>query len=242
MKRIGILGLSNPCSQNRVEQVVGFLEALELDVLVSDILTKESSAKQRADVFNEYMKMGLDAVFDLSGGDAANGTLPYLDWEAYQNSATVFHGYSDLTCVLNPLAQIRPCVLFQIAGNNHREWIASYLKTGDPSLFETEALGGNLRCLLKLAGTPYFPDFKGQDLLLESYSGHWERIDSSLNQLEQMGVFSQIRTLYLGEFTELDALEQRPLLNQKVRQYGLPVKEVPVGHSPDSKAVWIKRK
>ena len=36
-------------------------------------------------------------IFDISGGDTANGILSYLDYEAIRNSRAVFWGYSDLT-------------------------------------------------------------------------------------------------------------------------------------------------
>ena len=32
-------------------------------------------------------------------------------------------------------------------------------------------VGGNIRCLLKLAGTPYWPDMREKILLLESFGG-----------------------------------------------------------------------
>ena len=64
-------------------------------------------------------------------------------------------------------------------------------------------LGGNLRCFLKLAGTPYFPDLDGKLLFLESLGGGPELIASLLAQLSQLGVFQKIAGLLLGTFTEL---------------------------------------
>ena len=116
MKRIGLLGLSNPCSKERVNKVVAFLEQLAVDIVVSDRISHHSSGKQRAEIFNQMMKENLDFVFDLSGGNLANEVLPYIDYELYAQSKTIFHGYSDVTCVLNALASYRPCVLFQLAG------------------------------------------------------------------------------------------------------------------------------
>ena len=55
--------------------------------------------------------------------------------------------------------------------------------------------GGNLRCFLKLAGTPYFPDLTGKILFLESLGGGPELLASLLSQLGQLGVFQKISGL-----------------------------------------------
>ena len=68
-------------------------------------------------------------------------------------------------------------------------------------------VGGNLRCLLKLAGTEYFPDMKGKILLLEAYGGETGPIATSFNQLELMGVFEQVNGILLGTFTRYEAAE-----------------------------------
>ena len=40
-------------------------------------------------------------IFDVSGGDVANGILPYLDFSVIEKSRAVFWGYSDLTTIIN---------------------------------------------------------------------------------------------------------------------------------------------
>ena len=54
---------------------------------------------------------------------------------------------------------------------------------------EGTVLGGNIRCLLKLAGTQYWPDFTGKLLFLECNGGEVPQIVAYLNQLSQLGVF-----------------------------------------------------
>jgi muramoyltetrapeptide carboxypeptidase LdcA involved in peptidoglycan recycling len=65
-------------------------------------------------------------------------------------------------------------------------------------------LGGNIRCLLKLAGTKFFPDFSDKIIFLESLSGDWNRISSLLTHLKHLEVFNKIEALVLGEFTQLE--------------------------------------
>ena len=59
-------------------------------------------------------------------------------------------------------------------------------------------LGGNLRCLLKLAGTPYWPDFTGAILFIEAYRITPDGCRTAFYQLHQMGVFDQIKGIIVG--------------------------------------------
>ena len=104
-------------------------------------------------------------------------------------------------------------------------------------------VGGNIRCLLKLAGTEYWPDTEDKILLLESYSGNVPRIAAYLSQLKQMGVFEKVQGVLLGTFTEMDSEGYLPTVWELLREYvkeDLPVavtKEI--GHGTDSKAILI---
>ena len=81
---------------------------------------------------------------------------------------------------------------------------------------ERIAVGGNIRCLLKLAGTPYWPDMRGKVLVL----GSFKRRDASdrhlSDQLQQMGVFDQVQGILLGTFTQLDREEPHLLAEDLV--------------------------
>jgi muramoyltetrapeptide carboxypeptidase len=63
---------------------------------------------------------------------------------------------------------------------------------------EGRLLGGNLNCLMKLAGTPYFPDFTEAILFLEAVNIKPEGCDFLFQQLKQMGVFGKIRGALVG--------------------------------------------
>lgn len=239
-KKIGILGLSNPCKKERVEPVIQWLSDLGYAVDVSPYLYVDSSPKQRALIWNQWMKEDIEYIFDVSGGDLANETIPYLDFDAYLNSHTVFHGYSDLTCVLNALAPMRDAILFQICGNTNQIDIENYLRGNPNHLLQTKALGGNIRCLLKLAGTSYFPNLNGQPLFLESHSGNAYRIRTYFAQLEMMDVFSKVKSLTLGQFTQLDEEGNRFVLYEITKKYAIPIYDnIHIGHSKDSKAMIV---
>ena len=74
-------------------------------------------AKERANALMSFYKDAeIKGIFDISGGDVANGILPYLDYDVIANSPKIFLGYSDLTTVLNAIYQKtgRASVLYQI--------------------------------------------------------------------------------------------------------------------------------
>lgn len=104
-------------------------------------------------------------------------------------------------------------------------------------------VGGNIRCLLKLAGTPYWPNMEKKILLLESFGGEVPQMVTFLNQLKQMGVFEKINGILLGTFTTMEKNQCKPDIVMLVKQYAgnrIPIavtKEI--GHGVDSKAVVI---
>ncbi len=235
--KIGLLGLSNPCSYTRIGQVKEKFEQDGHIVEVSSFLNQKTNGKQRAALWNQWMKEDFDWIFDVSGGDLANETIPYLDLDAYAKSKTIFYGYSDVTCVLNVLAPIRPCVLFQICNglNIDTSFQYTFLKGKE---IDGVIVGGNIRCFLKLAGTPYFPNCKDKVLFLESFSGNENRIRTYFAQLSLMGVFKEIKGLVLGQFSELD--ESGIEFSFYQEYYNGPVARThEIGHGKDGKALWI---
>ena len=105
-------------------------------------------------------------------------------------------------------------------------------------------VGGNIRCLLKLAGTPYLPDFENKILLLEAFGGEVSLITTFFNQLKQMGVFSKINGILLGTFTKMEENNLKPtveeILINVLNDRQLPIaKTKEIGHGSDSKCIAI---
>lgn len=222
------------------------------------------TAKQRAEsLMNFYRDPEIGAIFDLSGGDLANELLPYLDYDEIARSGKRFWGYSDLTTLLNAIYAKTgtPSVLYQVrnlVGAQARQQEADFAQTvfrESPALFsfryewvqgngmQGTVIGGNIRCLLKLAGTPYWPDPTGKILLLESLGGGVPQMTSFLNQLQQMGVFDRVRGILLGTFTRMEEEQAVPTIRELVKRLAgpaLPIaKTAEIGHGAGSKAVLI---
>lgn len=105
------------------------------------------------------------------------------------------------------------------------------------------AVGGNIRCLLKLAGTPYWPDMTDKILVLEAWHGKVPQMVTFLSQLKEIGVFEQIGGIILGTFTEMEEAGCDPDIVTLVKRYAgteLPIiKSSQIGHGSDARAIEI---
>src|SRR5690606_27865866 len=66
--------------------------------------------------------------------------------------------------------------------------------------------GGNLRVLVSLLGTPYFPAVDKGVLFLEDVGEHPYRIERMLDQLRHAGVLGRQKAVVLGQFTGFRAV------------------------------------
>ena len=273
--KIGIVCCSNGLSSKAeavLKELENYLAGLGLVPVFSKYIYENGSvysgtAAQRAEsLMDFYRDPEIKAVFDVSGGDLANEILPYLDYGVIGKSGKKFWGYSDLTTVINAVYAKtgRSSVLYQVrnlvtpAGDIRKEDFEKTLFSEEPALFDISCqflqgkrlegilIGGNIRCLLKLAGTEYWPDMKGKVLLLEALGGDVPKMAAYLSQLNQLHVFEQINGILLGTFTEMEKNGSTPSMEELVVNYtagSLPIaKTQEIGHGKDAKAVLIGEK
>lgn len=274
-KKIALVGCSNGQSREmmiQLERLQGIFKKHEIEVVEGQYIFGKNSVfsgtgKEKAQELNKfYQDDTIDGIFDVSGGDLANEVLEYLDYDFIKKKRKMFWGYSDLTTVLNGIYTKTGCsgVWYQIRnllygyGDMQEKEFFAYNQKENDSLFrfsyeyiqgnhmEGTLVGGNIRCFLKLAGTPYFPDVEGKLLLLEAYGGNVAKMVTYLNQLKQMGVFQKVAGIVLGTFTEMEKNQETPPMEELILRYleeTLPViKTKQIGHGYDAKAVMIGEK
>ena len=254
-------------SQKDLQALELVLKGMGLEPVYSPYLYAQEhvwsgTARQRADALMEfYRDEEIRQIFDVSGGDLANGILPYLDYAQIQESDKCFWGYSDLTTVLNAIYTKtgRSSVLYQVRnlvydqGERQQKELQAALCGQEDTLFqfpyeflqgetmEGIVAGGNIRCFLKLAGTPYFPDLEGKILLLEALGGQEGQMLTYLSQLQQLGAFEKVRGILLGTFTRMESRGQLmySLLKPFISEL-LPVARTwMIGHGTDAKAIRV---
>lgn len=87
-------------------------------------------------------------------------------------------------------------------------------------------VGGSLETMGLLAGTPYFPDFTGAAVFLETCATDIRVVERALTQLRMAGVFNRMAALLLGRsFRAGEAFETA--LRQRVQEITAPY-DVPV--------------
>lgn len=273
-KKIGIVCCSNGQKKTygeKLKYLENTLQSLGMDPIFSDCIYEKDSvfsgtAKERAKaLMNFYMDDEIEGIFDISGGDIANGILPYLDYEIIAKSSKMLWGYSDLTTVLNAIYTKtgNPSVLYQIRNliyADRERQMANFKNTvidRGSDLFQLNyhfiqqkemhgvVVGGNIRCFLKLAGTEYMPDLNDKILLLEARGGTVPQMETYLRQLQQLGAFKKVAGILLGTFTEMEAEKCIPSIETLVLEIAgknLPLavtKEI--GHGTNVKGIVIGR-
>ncbi len=270
--KAGLVSCSNgqhPQQQEKINQLIRILEKMGMECVQAEHLYARDGVfggtpKERAqDLMAFYNDGSIHAIYDVSGGDIANEVLGYLDYGKIADADKMFWGYSDLTTVINAIYAKtgKASVLYQVKhlAEDHaklrQERFQRAVFGGGTDLFQISyqflqgesmegvVVGGNIRCLLKLAGTPYFPDMRGKILLLESLGSSAAQAAAQICQLGQMGVFDVVSGVLLGTFTKLEQSEDEMapyrLLTRHIRT-DIPVaRTTQVGHSADAKAVLI---
>lgn len=241
--------------KTNLEKGINILKNLGFEVMLaknalSNSLGYSSTPQEKAeDVNNAFADNSISAIICSQGGKNANSVLPLLDYKLIKSNPKIFLGISDITVLLNTIFQQTGLITFH--GNDvmwgfgrdpkdyeikeftdrlvdgkigvikkNSEW--KMIKAGSA---EGILIGGNLSCLIKLAGTPYFPDFKDKILFLESYGEPYTADVTSyeLHQLDQTGIFSQIKGLWFGYYKTKGDFQYEDIAKEIIDKYNFPV-------------------
>lgn len=259
--RLALSATSNPISSWVRDTLPTFLHEIEkaghsLDERATRLTVTNSRVvpEARAGLLNDlFADDEVDAILDVSGGDLANEVLDLLDYDLIAANPKPFVGYSDVSVVnlaLNKLAGLTPTwwhadrILERGTGDLDKILRGERLiptLNGDGKSPTGPILGGNIRCIAKLAGTRYWPAFENCSVFLEGRSVDLGTAATYLTQLKQAGFFDRADALILGQFTVLDDEGKRETLIELVSEKtDLPIWHAPfVGHSKDAEPMTI---
>jgi muramoyltetrapeptide carboxypeptidase len=178
----------------------------------------------------------VDIIIPSIGGHVAHQLLPYLDFERIAGSGKALFGFSDNAIIPLVTAAQTGSITFHTLcdvtfgfgrcdGENYVLTEASFMaaiQTGTFDLAGSRAwkplqggnasgvlLGGNLKGLTMLAGTPWWPDWKGKILFWESADPK-HAVIQHLVHLANMGVFEEIAGMIIGRFSTLKESFYKP--------------------------------
>ncbi len=272
--KIGVISCSNGLSiknKNIIEELKLNLKSLDIEMVEGDTLyAKEynlfsGTVEEKARALEKlFLDKDIKMIFDISGGDLANEVLDFLDFNLIKENPKPFFGYSDLTVLLNAIYsqcdittynyQLRN-LIGKFKEEQMQNFKASFIE-GKEDIFNLDykwingshlegiVVGGNIRCLLKLAGTKYMPDFKDKILFLESFSGNSAKMVTYITQYKNLGVFNEVKGIILGEFTEMERENLKPdiveILKRVIGEINIPIlKTRDLGHGADAKCIPI---
>ncbi|MBI5298605.1 MAG: LD-carboxypeptidase [Chloroflexi bacterium] len=242
------------------EHGVRFLESLGFRVKLGKHIRSTSwgytaSPQEKAeDIHAMFADDSVQAIICSQGGDTANACLPHLDWELIRAHPKIFLGISDISVLLNAIHHQTGLVTFHgddvmwgfgraPTAYDRDEFLARLVegRVGEippnrerrsirGGVGEGKLLGGNLHCLLKLAGTACFPDFSDAILFVEDIGVTPEGCDHAFQQMKQMGVFERLRGAVVGYVDGLQddpsQMQMEDILLRITAEYDFPILKV----------------
>jgi muramoyltetrapeptide carboxypeptidase len=222
---IGVVALSGPVDPARLEAGLEILRGWGHPVVEASNLRRDDGYLAGTDAerlagLDEVLAAGVRWVMAARGGFGCTRLLPSVSFERLRDRGVSLIGYSDLTALLNPLAQNDgavqvhgPMAAAGIAREHNAERLRALL-TGElrgdvlfrfpegavarPGRAAGPVIGGNLTLVVSLLGTPWEPDFSGSVLFLEEVGEALYRLDRMLTHLRGSGRLRKVKALIGG--------------------------------------------
>lgn len=229
------------------------------------------TAQARADDLNEMLRdPEIRLIVPSMGGKGSTQILPLLDFDALRNDPKIVLGLSDASALMVALTARSGVVTFHgpTGMDFGRLGVTEYseamldraITTTDPlgaipelsersvviagDDVEGPILGGHLRTLQTLIGTPFEPVWDGAVLFVEEIDCEFHDVDASLTHLRLAGVFDRIAGLVVGACVDVRERywESSESLTEVVARacagYSFPVLSgVDLGHTRDKATV-----
>lgn len=232
--RIGIVSPAYWLEPERLERAVGVFTQLGYDPVpgtstgLRDNQCAGTPAERAADIMAMFADPSIEAIICARGGYGGNRVLPLLDYELIRRNPKIFVGYSDITGLLNSIAQKSGLVTF------HGPMLSSYGKqtiqynldcfhevlTGRqdvrvmsppecrarclrPGIARGPLWGGNITLVIERLATDDQIDTTGSILLLEDIDEKLYRFERMMLHLKRSGSLDGIRGLVIGELLEM---------------------------------------
>ena len=239
---------------------VNYLKALGFEVklaknALSNTMGYSATPEEKGEDINTmFADKDIKAIICSQGGANANSCLPYINWDTIVDNPKIFLGISDISVLINAIHHQTGLVTFH--GNDIMWGFGTPTTDYDRSEFlnrlvhgqigpiesnskrktirggyaEGKLLGGNIHCILKLAGTPYNPDYTGCILFLESFGFSPEDCACLISQLIQNGVMDRINGVIIGYIYD-EQSHQRSLFTEDIllnmtRTYDFPILKI----------------
>lgn len=216
--------------------------------------------KERADDINQaFSNPEIKALFCVRAAAGALRILPHIDYKTAKKNPKPLIGFCDNAALMAALWQKSKVqslngflLTYDFMHGNPDIMVQNDLSTwlsGEKPIFQSgfclqkgKAQGVllpiNLSTLMRLSGTPYFPDLCGKILLLEDVHERIHKIDLMLQQLKQQPNFDKLKGIIFGLFTDSAGDEEDgsvdDCINDFLQNVNVPViKDFAFAHVPE---------
>ncbi len=263
---IGIVTLGSPLDAMIINERIQFLESFGFNVVLGENVYTATgflagTAEQRAtDLMDMFRNDSVKMILPTRGGVGVEGILPFLDYEFIRNHPKLISGYSDITILLNVLAQqsdlitLHSLLLLDFRATtpayNYNQFFAATSVVsptrvienppGAPQISRIQGnvtgplVGGNLTSIIGSLGTPYEIDTTGKILFLEDTHEPTNTIYRYLSMLELAGKLNDCIGIVMGECTNCPSAyntSYEDLINAVIAPLGKPLMtNVATGH------------
>lgn len=268
--RVGLICPASPVNEEEIKIAETTLKDIGLVPVLGDHLVNKGSylsgtdIERAEDIKRFFEAADIGAIFCIRGGYGSSRLLDILDFKLFKDNPKPFFGHSDITALNNAiflktgLESYSGLILKEEIGGETRRTLEYCLKQ-TPLIFSHQnflrkgvgtghLIGGNLTVFLHLLGTQYFPEVKGNILLLEDVGEKPYELDRKLRHLLQAGIFSQVSGVIFGSFYHCeDGVSKADKWREVIKEYGeqfpCPVViDFNYGHHPNSVVLAIGSK
>jgi muramoyltetrapeptide carboxypeptidase len=258
---IGVVALSGPVDPVKLDRGLDVLRGWGHPIIEAANLRREEfylagEDSERLAGVKQVVDGGARFVIAARGGYGASRLLDQLPWKMLADRGVTFVGFSDLTSVLNPMAQrgtlqvhgpmvaaglLKPYNarrLLALLRGELRGEVIFRLPEGSVArhgLVRGPIIGGNLTMLSSLIGTPWEPEFDGALVFVEEVNEPLYRLDRMLTHLRSSGRLRNVKALIGGSLRGCRPASERPemwrrLLLETAPPEAAVVLELPFGH------------
>jgi len=256
---VDLVAPAGPFDRARFEEGVGWLRTFGLVPRFDESILSRTGylagddARRLSELTRAIEAPDSQAIWCVRGGFGCTRLLPGLDVAAVRRANKLLIGFSDVTALhavwnLAGVASVHGSMVARLAIEpelqRNRLFDLVLGKAGDDRLMGEGVLGGavsgplgggNLALLAALCGTPWQPRFEASIVFLEDVGERPYRLDRMLTQCTQAGLFTGIRGLVFGDFTDCDEADgsstARGVLHDFARRLGVPAIEgIHAGH------------
>lgn len=231
---IGVVAPSNPIIGDNIEEIIKAKEIVEKDGfkvkfaknLFSNTNDYSSTAKEKAEDINAmFLDTEVKMIWCAKGGENANSTFEYLDYELIKKNPKIICGYSDITSLTNMITAKTGLITFSATNfktiatdetsysyeEARKRFVEGSLELGreeetyktiQEGTAEGELIGGNLSLTRGMVAGKYKIDFNDKILFLEELGFETGPALASnyLYFMKQNGVFEKIKGLWIGHY------------------------------------------